>query len=65
MNNKIVKVITALFFIVAVCALIFFMIQDLKAGLSTGGQKGFFVLYLALVLYALWRIIVLVRDIFR
>lgn len=65
MNNKIVKIVTLLFFIAAVCALILFMIRDLKVGLSTAGQKGFFFLYLALVLYAVWRIVVLVRDIFR
>lgn len=65
MNNKIVKIVTALFFIIAVVAVIIFMVQDLKNGLVTSGQKGMFALSVALVLYALWRIFVLVRDIFR
>lgn len=65
MNNKIVKAVTALVFAVVAVILVLLIIQDAKAGLVTAGQKGFFALYIALLLYALWRVFSLVRDIFR
>lgn len=65
MNNKIVKAVMALVFLFFAVVLALFMIQDLQDGLATPGQKGFFALYIALFLYALWRVFVLVRDIVR
>ena len=65
MNNKIVKGVTALVFLGFAVVLVLMMVQDLKDGLVTMGQKGFFALYVALFLYALWRVFVLVKDIIR
>ena len=65
MNNKIVKGVTALVFLGFAVVLVLMMVQDLKGGIVTAGQKGFFALYVALFLYALWRVFVLVRDIIR
>ena len=65
MNNKIVKGVTALVFFGFAVVLVLMMVQDFKDGIVTTGQKGFFALYVALFLYALWRVFVLVRDIFR
>ena len=65
MNNKIVKGVTALVFLGFAVVLVLMMVQDLKDGIVTTGQKGFFALYVALCLYALWRVFVLVRDIIR
>lgn len=65
MNNKIVKGVTALVFLGFAVVLVLMMVQDHKNGLVTMGQKGFFALYVALFLYALWRVFVLVRDIIR
>lgn len=65
MNNKIVKAVTALVFAVVSVILVVLIIKDVEAGLVTAGQKGFFALYIALLLYALWRVFSLVRDILR
>jgi len=65
MNNKIVKAVTALVFAAVAVALVLLMIQEAKAGLATAGRKGFFALYVALLLYALWRVFCNLRDIFR
>lgn len=65
MNNKIVKGVTALVFLGFAVVLVLMMVQDAKDGIVTAGQKGFFVLYVVLFLYALWRVFVLVRDIIR
>lgn len=65
MNNKIVKAVTAVVFLGFAIVLVLMMVQDLKDGVVTAGQKGFFALYVVLFLYALWRVISLVRDIFR
>ena len=65
MNNKIVKGVTALVFLGFAVVLVLMMVQDYKDGFVTMGQKGFFALYVALFLYALWRVFVLVRDIIR
>ena len=65
MNNKIVKGVTALVFLGFAVVLVLMMIQDYKDGLVTMVQKGFFALYVALFLYALWRVFVLVKDIIR
>lgn len=65
MNNKIVKAVTALVFLGFAVVLVLMMVQDAKAGLETMGQKGFFALYVVLLIYALWRVFVLVRDIIR
>jgi hypothetical protein len=52
------------FFLFAV-VIAFLMVKDFQAGIETAGQKGYFALYIALLIYALWRVISLVRDIFR
>lgn len=65
MNNKIVKGVTALVFFLFAVVIVFLMVKDFQAGVETAGQKGFFALYIALLAYALWRVISLVRDIFR
>lgn len=65
MNNKIVKGVTALVFLGFAVVLVLMMVQDLKDGIVTSGQKGFFALYVVLFLYALWRIFALVKDIIR
>lgn len=65
MNNKIVKAVTAVVFLGFAIVLVLMMVQDLKDGVVTAGQKGFFALYVVLFLYAIWRVISLVRDIFR
>ena len=65
MNNKIVKGVTALVFSLFAVVIAVLMVKDFQAGVETAGQKGFFVLYIALLVYALWRVICLVRDIFR
>ena len=65
MNNKIVKGVTALVFLGFAVVLVLMMLQDIKDGIVTAGQKGFFALYVVLFLYALWRVFVLVRDIIR
>ena len=65
MNNKIVKAVTAIVFLGFAIVLVLMMVMDFKAGLATPGQKGFFALYVALFLYAIWRIFVLVRDIIK
>ena len=65
MNNKIVKAVTAVVFLCFAVVLVLMMVQDLKEGIVTAGQKGFFALYVILFLYAVWRVISLVRDIFR
>lgn len=63
MNNKIVKAVTALVFAAVSVTLVILIIQDAKAGLVTAGQKGFFALYIVLLLYALWRVVSLVKEI--
>ncbi len=65
MNNKIVKGVTALVFFLLAVVIAFLMVKDFQAGLETAGQKGYFALYIALFVYALWRVISLVRDILR
>ena len=65
MNNKIVMGATALVFLGFAVVLVLMMVQDYKDGLVTMGQKGSFALYVALFLYALWRVFVLVKDIIR
>ena len=65
MNNKIVKGVTALVFLGFAVVLVLMMIQDLKNGLDTAGQKGFFAFYVVLLGYALLRVFILVRDILR
>ena len=65
MNNKIVKAVTALVFVAVAVAIIILMTNDVKGGLGTAGQKGFFALEVVLLLYALLRVFVLVRDIIR
>ena len=65
MNNKIVKAVTALVFLGFAIVLVLMILQAIKDGVVTSGQKGFFALYVALFLYAIWRVFVLVRDILR
>lgn len=65
MNNKIVKAVTALVFVAVAVAIIILMTNDVKDGLETAGRKGFFALEVVLLLYALLRVFVLVRDIIR
>lgn len=65
MGNKIIDVIKAFAFVGFAVVLVLMMIQDLKDGLGTWGEKGFFLLYVALFLYALWRVFCNLRDIFR
>lgn len=65
MNNKIVKAVTALVFVAVAVAIIILMTNDVNGGLETAGQKGFFALEVVLLLYALLRVFVLVRDIIR
>jgi hypothetical protein len=65
MKNKIVKGVTALVFFLFAVVIAFLMVRDFQAGIETAGQKGYFALYIALLIYALWRVIILVRDIFR
>ena len=65
MGNKIIDVIKAFAFVGFAVVLVLMMIQDLKDGLGTWREKGFFLLYVALFLYALWRVFCNLRDIFR
>jgi len=65
MNNKIVKAVTAVVFLGFAVVLVLMMLQAIKDGIVTSGQKGFFALYIVLFLYAVLRIFVLVRDIIR
>lgn len=65
MNNKIVKGVTAFVFFLFAVIIAVLMVKDFQAGIETAGQKGYFALYIALLIYALWRVISLVRDIFR
>lgn len=63
MNNKIVKAVTAVVFLGFAVVLVLMMLQAIKDGIVTSGQKGFFALYIVLFLYAVLRVFVLVRDI--
>lgn len=65
MNNKIVKAVTAVVFLGFAVVLVLMMLQAIKDGIVTSGQKGFFALYIVLFLYAVLRVLVLVRDIIR
>ena len=65
MNNKIVKAVTVVVFLGFAVVLVLMMLQAIKDGIVTSGQKGFFALYIVLFLYAVLRIFVLVRDIIR
>ena len=65
MNNKIVKAVTAVVFLGFAVVLVLMMLQAIKDGIVTSGQKGFFALYIVLFLYAALRVFVLVRDIIR
>lgn len=65
MNNKIVKAVTAVVFLGFAVVLVLMMLQAIKDGIVTSGQKGFFALYVVLFLYAVLRVFVLVRDIIR
>ena len=65
MNNKIVKAVTAVVFLGFAVVLVLMMLQAVKDGIVTSGQKGFFALYIVLFLYAVLRVFVLVRDIIR
>lgn len=65
MNNKIVKAVTAVVFLGFAVVLVLMMLQAIKDGIVTSGQKGFFALYIVLFLYAVLRIFVLARDIIR
>ncbi len=65
MNNKIVKAITAVVFLGFSVVLVLMMVKDWQAGLETGGQKTFFALYVALLIYALIRVVSLVRGLFK
>lgn len=64
MGNKIIDVIKAFAFVGFAVVLVLMMIQDLKDGLGTWGEKGFFLLYVALFLYALWRVFCIVKNMF-
>ena len=65
MNNKIVKAVTAVVFLGFAVVLVLMMLQAIKDGIVTSGQKGFCALYIVLFLYAVLRVFVLVRDIIR
>lgn len=65
MNNNIVKAVTAVVFLGFAVVLVLMMLQAIKDGIVTSGQKGFFALYIVLFLYAVLRVFVLVRDIIR
>lgn len=65
MNNKIVKAVTVVVFLGFAVVLVLMMLQAIKDGIVTSGQKGFFALYIVLFLYAVLRVFVLVRDIIR
>ena len=65
MNNKIIKAVTAVVFLGFAVVLVLMMLQAIKDGIVTSGQKGFFALYIVLFLYAVLRVFVLVRDIIR
>lgn len=65
MGNKIINIVKALVFVGFAVILVLMMIQDFKAGLGTWKEKGFFALYAALLLYALWRIYAILRDLFH
>ena len=65
MNNKIVKAVSALVFLGFSVVLALMMIQSIKEGVVTTGQKGYLAMFGLLLVYALWRVFCLVRDIFK
>ena len=65
MNNRILKICYAAFLAVILVCIIILAVQDIRMGVSTMRDKGIVALYVALALYALWRIIRLVKEIRR
>ena len=63
-GNKIIKAITAIVFVGVAAVLVFLTIHEISNGIETMGQKGMLALYGVLFIYAVVRIISLVKDIF-
>ena len=64
-SSKIIKGVSALVFLGVSVILVFLMVQELKNGLGSIEKKGFLAMYAALLVYALFRVFVLLKDVFR
>ena len=65
MNGKIiVKAITAIVFLAVAGIIVFLTINEIKSGVETMGQKGVLAMYAVLFIYAVIRIISLLKNIF-
>ena len=66
MNGKtIVKAITAIVFLAVAGIIVFLTRNEIKSGVETMGQKGVLAMYVVIFIYAVVRIISLLKDIFR
>ena len=65
MNNRILKICYAVFLAVIFVCIVLLGIQDVRMGMDTTADKAILALYVVLALYALWRIIGLVKEIRR
>ena len=65
MNGKIiVKAITAIVFLAVAGIIVFLTINEIKSGVETMEQKGVLAMYAVLFIYAVIRIISLLKNIF-
>ena len=65
MNNRILKICYAVFLAVIFVCIVLLGIQDVRMGMDKTADKAILALYVVLALYALWRIIRLVKDVLQ
>lgn len=65
MNNRILKICYVVLLTAILVCVILIAVQDIRLGLHPTYQKAFLVLYAVLALYALWRIIRLIKEIIK
>ena len=65
MNSKILKVFYAIFIAVILVILIIMVVSEINGGIDTSTRKLWTGLYFLTILWAVYRLFTLLRDIFR
>ena len=63
MNNKFLKIFYAAFMAIVLVCVVLLAVQDIRLGINTTTDKLIVGVYVLLVLYAIRRIIMLIKDI--
>lgn len=63
MNNKFLKIFYAAFMAIILVCVVLLAVQDIRLGINTTTDKLIVGVYVLLVLYAIRRIIMLIKDI--